>query len=426
MSPQVRSVNGFSIIPFFALDLEENISDSLAFRNIFVVLLRMKTLHIYIFREVFKTFFFALIVFTGILVLAVVAQEAVSKGIPLPIALSMFPYTIPVQLRVSIPVVLLLATTTFFARMAGSNEFIALKALGISPWKVIRPVIFFAFLVSIGYIWFLEVAVPWGQQNITRIIVAGFEEIIYSQLRADHRWSGAGIEISVKGVENRRLLGPTIINKGMTVTAEWAEIRIDVPNDRCVISINKVRIAETTTDGVIDHYETSIPLNNLIPSGSSSSRPSEMPLKSIPDQIEKVQQGKKTIQNQIAARATFACFGNLEEFSQPVWQESAAHMEEQQDRLNRLNLEPQRRFAAGFSCLAFVWIGTTLAIWSKRTDIFASFFACFVPILILYYPLLMLGLEWGKSGTTPPLFIWSGNLFIAAIGYWFYRKIHRY
>ena len=97
--------------------------------------MRMKTLYIYIFREIFKTFFFALIVFTGILVLVVVAREAIMYGVPLAIALSLFPYTIPEQLRITIPVVLLLSTTTFFARMAGSNEFTALKHLAFHPGR---------------------------------------------------------------------------------------------------------------------------------------------------------------------------------------------------------------------------------------------------------------------------------------------------
>jgi len=386
----------------------------------------MKTLYIYIFREIFKTFFFALIVFTGILVLVIVAREAIMHGVPLQIALSLFPYTVPEQLRITIPVVLLLATTTFFARMAGSNEFTALKALGISPWKVVRPVILFAFLASLGYIWFSEVAVPWGQRNITRILIASAEEIIYSKLRKDHRFTESGIEISVKGVENRRLLGPTITTKDLKVTAQSAAIKIDLPNERCVISISNARSMEGVAVD-IEYHEESIPLSKLLPTSSANSRPSEMPLKNIPGQIEKVQLDRKVAQNRVVTRAAFAaCFGNFEEFSQPLWRENAVRMDDSQDKLNRLNLEPQRRFAAGFSCLAFVWIGATLAIWSKKQDIFASFFACFVPILILYYPLLMLGIEWGKSGLTPPAFIWSGNLFIAAIGYWFYRKIHRY
>jgi len=412
----------------FALDLPGNISDSSGFPGSFCFDPHtMKTIYLYIFREIFKTFFFALIVFTGILVLVLVAREAVSQAIPLTIALSLFPYMIPEVLRITIPVVLLLATTTFFARMAGSNEFTALKSLGIPPWKIIWPVILTAFLASFGYIWFSEVAVPWGQKNITRILIAGAEEIIYSKLRTKHGLSDSGFEISVKGVENRRLLSPTIISKDMEVTAEWAEIKIDLPRECCVISIHNARSVGVTNFTVEDVFTTSIPLTSLIPTSSAGSRPSEMPLEKIAGQIEMVQEEKKAIQNRVAAQTAFAvCFGNFEEFSQPVWQQSTQNMEERRNKLNRLTIEPQRRFAAGFSCLAFVWIGTTLAIWSKKADIFASFFACFIPILILYYPLLMLGTEWGKSGITPPVFIWSGNLFIVAVGYWFYKKIHRY
>ena len=393
----------------------------------------MKTIHFYIFREIFKTFIFALVVFTGILVLVIVAREAVSRGIPLAIALQLFPYTIPEQLRITIPVVLLLATTTFFARMAGSNEFTALKSLGVSPWQVIWPVILLSFFASIGYIWFSEVAVPWGQQNAARILFAGAEEIIYSKLRTDHRLTipGSGFEISVKGVENRRLINPTITNKELKVTAQWAEIKIDLENERCVIVIHNCIVSDTSQEGTTSieavQHEESISLDKIVPTETSGSSASKMSLEKIPNEIDRHEQDRKAVRNSVAARAAFAaCSGDFEEFSQPVWQQNANSLNSIQSTLYRLQLEPQRRFAAGFSCLAFVWIGTTLAIWSKKTDIFASFFACFIPILILYYPLLMLGLEWGKSGTAPPIFIWSGNLFIALIGYRFYKLIRRY
>ena len=108
--------------PIFALDLGGEISDSSVFRQDFAFLLLMKTLHLYIFREIFKTFFFALIVFTGVLVLVVVAEKAVMEGIPLTMALSLLPYTIPEQLKITIPVALLLATTTFFDKLRGQHR----------------------------------------------------------------------------------------------------------------------------------------------------------------------------------------------------------------------------------------------------------------------------------------------------------------
>ncbi len=392
----------------------------------------MKTIYIYIFREIFKSFFFALIVFTGILVLVIVAREAISRGVPPTIALRLIPYTIPEQLRITIPVVLLLSTTTFFARMAGSNEFTALKALGISPWKILWPVLLFSFFASIGYIWFSEVAVPWGMKNMSRILIAGAEEIIYSKLRIDHRFTikESGFEITVKGVENKRLLHPTIMNKEMKISAQWAEIKIDLPRECCVIDIHNCVMYDTTKDGVmsvdIDHHEESFPLSSIISTDASSTSPSKMALQQIPGEIEEHHRDKNTIRNQMAARTVFAaCSGSFETFSDPIWQQEAKKLDSIQGDLYRLNLEPQRRIAAGFSCMAFVWIGMTLAVWSKKSDIFASFFACFVPILILYYPLLMLGIEWGKSGTAPPIFVWSGNLLITFVGCWFYKIIHR-
>jgi len=62
----------------------------------------------------------------------------------------------------------------------------------------------------------------------------------------------------------------------------------------------------------------------------------------------------------------------------------------------------------------------------RKTDFFSSFFACFLPILLLYYPLLMLGVEQAKRGSVPPASVWLANIAIGLIGLWFLRKIHRY
>ena len=51
---------------------------------------------------------------------------------------------------------------------------------------------------------------------------------------------------------------------------------------------------------------------------------------------------------------------------------------------------------------------------------------CFLPILIVYYPLLMFGIDRTKSGIFPPYFVWLGNIILAAIGIWQLRKVVRY
>lgn len=71
-------------------------------------------------------------------------------------------------------------------------------------------------------------------------------------------------------------------------------------------------------------------------------------------------------------------------------------------------------------------IGTPLAIRMRNADLWSSFAVCFLPILIIYYPLLALGVDRAKAGELPPYSVWLGNVILAVAGLWIMRKVMRY
>ena len=94
-------------------------------------------------------------------------------------------------------------------------------------------------------------------------------------------------------------------------------------------------------------------------------------------------------------------------------------------RLHRLHTEPWRRWANGFSCLCFVMIGVPVAIWLRYSEFIASFFICFLPILLVYYPLLAVSVDQAKDGALPPQSVWLGNILLALAGIWLLRRVNR-
>ena len=88
-------------------------------------------------------------------------------------------------------------------------------------------------------------------------------------------------------------------------------------------------------------------------------------------------------------------------------------------------MEPWRRWANGFSCLCFVLVGAPMAIRMRNADFLTSFFLCFLPILIVYYPLFMLGVSRAKAGTLPAPGVWLANVLIALWGVWLLRRVIR-
>jgi lipopolysaccharide export system permease protein len=94
-------------------------------------------------------------------------------------------------------------------------------------------------------------------------------------------------------------------------------------------------------------------------------------------------------------------------------------------RLHRIIMEPWRRWANGFSALCFVLVGAPMAIRLRNADVLTSFFLCFLPILLVYYPVFMLGVSQAKSGSVPPVAVWMGNLLVCLWGAWLLRRVVR-
>lgn len=102
----------------------------------------------------------------------------------------------------------------------------------------------------------------------------------------------------------------------------------------------------------------------------------------------------------------------------PHWEGHKLVVEWRNTRLQRIVMEPWRRWANGFSCLCFVVIGIPMAIRMKNADFLTSFFLCFLPILLVYYPLLMFGISRVKAGALPPVSVWAANVVVVLWGMW--------
>ncbi len=91
-----------------------------------------------------------------------------------------------------------------------------------------------------------------------------------------------------------------------------------------------------------------------------------------------------------------------------------------------MRTESPRRWANGFSCLVFAMVGVPIAILRRYSDTWASFFVCFLPILIIYYPLMAFAVDRAKVGALPPMIVWLGNIVLASWGLWLLRRVYRY
>jgi lipopolysaccharide export system permease protein len=396
----------------------------------------MRILTYYVLAEVMKVFLAALVILTLMMIMFGVIKEAREQGLELQQVIKIIPYILPDALRYTVPGTILFAVSSVYGRMSGSNEVVALKSLGISPWVVIWPVLVFAVVLSLVTVYLNDLAVSWGRSNVKRIVIESVEEIAYSMLRTQKSFSAPKFSMIVKGVQDKKLLAPDINFFGggsepsVHLKCEWAEMRSDL-KEMVLTMVCHEGFIEVTGQGKMSFtknpIERTIPLDSASPASDNVVLPAWLAMSVIPEHAAKQ---KVLVANYVRMRATKAASqilsGDFTQLNGPEAQSEAEALKSYRNHLARLLTEPYRRWSNGFSCLCFVLIGAPMAIWRRNADFLTNFFLCFLPILLVYYPLLAVGVDQAKAGKLPPSSVWLGNFILAGAGVWLFRKVFRY
>jgi lipopolysaccharide export system permease protein len=395
----------------------------------------MRILTRYVLFELLKVFLVSLTGMTLFFLLVGVFKEAYLQGLGFKQVLLLIPYVLPQALLFAIPAAVLFGACSVFGRLASGNEVIAVKASGISPMVLLWPAVVLAFLLSLAAVWVNDVAVSWGREGMTRVVIESVEEIAYSRLQQQRSYSTRQFSINVSDVDGRRLIRPTISLEGggdnppQTITCEEASMRSDLEAQTLTLSCRNgtVQFGEFSAE-FPDTREFIIPLDEASRSGASGAvSPSNLALHVIPQAKAQQYSRIQSLEEHMAALAAYQMItGDFATLASPGWSKDQRLVTEARQRLYRLEMEPYRRWANGFSCLCFVMVGAPLAIMMRNSDFLTSFFMCFLPILIFYYPLMAFGVSQAKSGTFPSCGVWAGNLILAIIGTYCIRRVCRY
>lgn len=395
----------------------------------------MRLLTRYVLIEFVKVFAAALTALTGMIMLFIVLREASAQGLGPAQVARLLPYMLPDALRFTLPGTVLFSASLVFGRMASSNELVAVKSLGISPMVFLWPVYVLACGLSLGAVWINDLAVSWGQSGVQRVVLESVEEIAYSMLRSQRSFTSKQFSIIVKGVEGRKLIQPVFTfeargdNPAVTLQVEEAELRADAKAGTLTIYCRNGTLDVQGQGSVTfaDTYERTISLEDASKGNVRSAIPAMMPLSKI--HLTLASEVDEVAETKYELALTAACQTATGEFLAMAGGNWPAQLKILQDRYNhlcRLRTEPYRRWANGFSCLCFALVGAPVAVRMRNADFLSSFFIVFLPILIVYYPLMALGVDGAKQGVLPPYAVWMGNLILTAIGFWQVRRVLRY
>jgi lipopolysaccharide export system permease protein len=269
-----------------------------------------------------------------------------------------------------------------------------------------------------------EIAATWCKPKVKRIGVEALEEVVLSMLQKNRSCGGDQIPfcITVKRVdkpakagERPRLIEPTITIYGppkitisaaeATMQTDWTKRALCIECTRGEFDFGGPRMSFPGTE------QFSVPIPE--PNWDRFHR-DWVAMRDISNLIVELQ--KVVMERQAALQV-------LEEnkpagVPQPPQEAEkiAATKAEINDcnfKINRLRAESYRRWANGFTCLCFALIGAPVAMLWRHADVLTNFFVCFLPILAIYYPLLMFSDDLATSGKAPPISFWMANLVLA-------------
>ena len=282
-------------------------------------------------------------------------------------------------------------------------------------------------------VWINDVSLSWGLPGKNRTVVESIEQIAYSMLRTRGSYKNDRFSITVLGVEGKRLIMPRLTSFArdgqgqFTVSAREAQLHYNP--DHVALSVHLV---DGTFEGPGGNegafpgtYEHRIPLT--LESSDGDLSPSDYAMRALGPERHSQRAEIGALERTLAAEAAYQMLtGDVASLANDAWDERRAELTRKRYRLNRLRTEPWRRWANGFSCFFFVMVGVPLSVRRRNSDFMTSFFLSFVPILLVYYPAMMYGVDRAKEGALPQYAVWTGNVICCVCGIWLLRRVLRY
>ena len=133
----------------------------------------MKRLHWYIIKSFIGPFFVTLVISLFVLLMQflwVYLDELVGKGLGFSVILEFIIYTMAMLMTNALPLAMLLASIMTFGDLGENNELLAMKAAGISLFRIMKPVVVLSIFLSIGSFYFYNQVIPVSYKKLIALM----------------------------------------------------------------------------------------------------------------------------------------------------------------------------------------------------------------------------------------------------------------
>lgn len=372
----------------------------------------MKILDRYILREMIVPFIFGVVVFTVLFVSAgilfQIARMMAEQGASPLLAMKFLVNSLPAIFVFICPIAMLLSCLIAFGRLSGDSEIVAIKAGGISFYRVAVPGIIMAFVVSLFALFISTKVAPHATYAANNIFLEQLsrdpgrvrEDLIlkfntpdgaYRLVYARRLNPAKGImeDVNVHDYRDEKPIRYTYASEAYYTGKTWGLKNGDMEE----YSWNPDGKREVVFRGRFSSCKIFIPFS---PGeiGRREKTPEEMDRVEIKEKMASLLQGGPLPKKVSPDDPAFKLWG----------------------RLNELAVMYHQKVSIPFTCFVFGLFGIPLGLRPHRTSTSIGMGLSLVFSLI-YYILMTTGIVLGKTGVLPPLFAsWLPNLVFGGVG----------
>ncbi|MEW5701890.1 MAG: LptF/LptG family permease [Candidatus Zixiibacteriota bacterium] len=432
----------------------------------------MKRLDRYILHEHNGPFWFALVVIMLVLVVDFVpdvVRMVVTKGIPATVILQVFVLNLAWMFALSVPMAVLSATLMAFGRLSADSETLALKAAGVSLYRLIAPVLIVATLLGSGLVVFNNDVLPGANHEARRLMSDIRRKRPTLDLKANVMEDRIpGYHLLIKHIDQRSsdIADITIFdhknrNAPRTVVAKTGTMRHSPDGHTLILELRDGEIHEpdpqdrrkyrrtefrqqtfylggvgdewTRTDSEYrtDREKSSAQMREDVAAWRVSIRARRVAINTAcstavrayfvaePDtQIAEVSLPTARGTFRPAANATSAVLRAKERaqrLGQLIERETSA-IENQNRLVDQYLIEIHKKYSIPAACIVFALIGCPLGVRSRRGGIAAGL-GISIGLFLLYWAFLIGGEDLADRDLVSPLVaMWSADLLIGLVG----------
>lgn len=365
-----------------------------------------------------------------------IADQVITKGIPLFVVLELLWYLIPSFIALTVPMAVIVSFLTIFSEMNSNNEIVATYSSGIHPFHFFKTPLLFSLLLTLGLILFNTTVLPRTNLHARRLLIEiktkkpatqlienTFAEIDKYHIYVEKVMFREGILKNVLIYEHDTAGRPsktiTALEGKLTMYPEESLMYLELINGT-VFELDyqqpkQLKRIDFYSQDITLQYDKKFSLENL----ASLKTEREMTNQELLEEIETL---KKNISPTLMQHEEFKKrVGDLTlaPTEQNLMQNQLKVIEKtinaETARINRLFVEYHKKYSLAFMSIVFACIAFALGLMT-RTRQKNHAYVISIAVFVFYWATLIGGEDLGDRGIIAPwLSMWLGNIIMMPI-----------